>query len=171
MSETSWINPDRNQPWNTLPSLPISDKHYRTVEVLEQLGEAKAALARLHGRSAAIPDQKLLINTISLQEAKASSQIENIFTTDDELYQAFSQNDLQETYGAPKEVLRYREALWQGFHTLKQKEVFDLDYFIQMYQEVKEASDGFRPAFTRIVIRQGGSGPTAGQVIYTPPRG
>ncbi len=171
MSETSWINPDRNQPWNTLPSLPISDKHYRTVEVLEQLGEAKAALARLHGRSAAIPDQKLLINTISLQEAKASSQIENIFTTDDELYQAFSQNDLQETYGAPKEVLRYREALWQGFHTLKQKEVFDLDYFIQMYQEVKEASDGFRPAFTRIVIRQGGSGPNAGQVIYTPPRG
>ncbi|MGB3587634.1 MAG: Fic family protein [Tunicatimonas sp.] len=171
MSETSWTNPDRNQPWNTLPSLPISDKHYRTVEVLEQLGEAKAALARLHGRSAAIPDQKLLINTISLQEAKASSQIENIFTTDDELYQAFSQNDLHETYGAPKEVLRYREALWQGFHTLKQKEVFDLDYFIQMYQEVKEASDGFRPAFTRIVIRQGGSGPTAGQVIYTPPRG
>ncbi len=171
MSDQAWINPDRNQPWNTLPPLPIPEEHYRNVEVFEQLGEAKASLARLHGRSAAIPDQKLLINTISLQEAKASSQIENIFTTDDELYQAFSQNDLQETYGAPKEVLRYREALWKGFHSLEQKAAFDLDYFIQMYREVKEAKDGFRPAFTRIVIRQGGSGMNAGQVIYTPPRG
>ena len=75
MSEASWINPDWNQPWNTLLPLPISEKNYRTVEVLEQLGEAKAALARLPGRSAAIPDQKLLINTISLQEAEASSQM------------------------------------------------------------------------------------------------
>ncbi|MEO0333556.1 MAG: Fic family protein, partial [Bacteroidota bacterium] len=171
MSNQAWINPDRNQPWNTLPPLPIPDEYYRNVKVFEQLGEAKASLARLHGRSVAIPDQKLLINTISLQEAKASSQIENIFTTDDELYQAFSQNDLQETYGAPKEVLRYREALWKGFHSLEQKEAFDLDYFIQMYQEVKEAKDGFRPAFTRIVIRKGGSGMNSGQVIYTPPRG
>ncbi|MEQ9439971.1 MAG: Fic family protein [Cyclobacteriaceae bacterium] len=171
MSDKPWINPDRTKPWNTLPSLPIAPEYYRNLEVMEQLGEAKSALARLHGRSAAIPDQKLLINTISLQEAKASSQIENIFTTDDELYQAFSQNDLQETYGAPKEVLRYREALWKGFQTMEQKAVFDLEYFIQMYREIKEAKDGFRPAFTHIVIRQGGSGPTAGQVIYTPPRG
>ncbi|MEM9676176.1 MAG: Fic family protein [Bacteroidota bacterium] len=171
MSKKRWINPDRDKPWNDLPSLPISNEYYRNVEVLEQLGEAKAALARLHGRSAAIPDQKLLINTISLQEAKASSQIENIFTTDDELYQAFSQNNLQETYGAPKEVLRYREALWKGFHMMDQKQVFDREYFIQMYREIKEAKDGLRPAFTQIVIRQGGSGPNAGQVIYTPPRG
>ncbi|MGD1890443.1 MAG: Fic family protein [Cyclobacteriaceae bacterium] len=171
MSEKHWINPDRDKPWNDLPSLPISNEYYRNVEVLEQLGEAKAALARLHGRSAAIPDQKVLINTISLQEAKASSQIENIFTTDDELYQAFSQNNLQETYGAPKEVLRYREALWKGFHIMDQKQVFDREYFIQMYREIKEAKDGLRPAFTQIVIRQGGSGPNAGQVIYTPPRG
>lgn len=171
MPEISWINPDRNQPWNNLPSLPITEEYYRNMEVLEQLGEAKASLARLHGRSAAIPDQKVLINTISLQEAKASSQIENIFTTDDELYQAFSQNNLQETYGAPKEVLRYREALWKGFHMMNQKESFDREYFIQMYQEIKEARDGLRPAFTQIVIRQGGSGANAGQVIYTPPRG
>nr|WKN37597.1 Fic family protein [Tunicatimonas sp. TK19036] len=171
MSDKHWINPDRTKPWNGLPSLPISSDHYRNVQVLEQLGEAKAALARLHGRSAAIPDQKLLINTISLQEAKASSQIENIFTTDDELYQAFSQNSLQEIHGAPKEVLRYREALWKGFHSMEQKGAFDLEYFIQMYREIKEANDGLRPSFTQIVIRQGGSGPNAGQVIYTPPRG
>jgi Fic family protein len=60
------------------------------LDIFEQLGEAKAAIARLQGRSAAIPNQGMLINTISLQEAKASSEIENIFTTDDELYKAFS---------------------------------------------------------------------------------
>ena len=84
------VNPDRNVPWNTLPELPI-DKHlYEDVEIYSQLGNAKAALGRLQGRSIVIPNQGLLINSISLQEAKASSAIENIFTTDDELYQAYS---------------------------------------------------------------------------------
>lgn len=84
------INPDRNIPWNNLPLLPINEKLYKTIEVLENLGNAKAALARLHGRSTVIPNQGLLINTITLQEAKISSEIENIFTTDDELYKAYS---------------------------------------------------------------------------------
>ena len=84
------INPDRNVPWNNLPLLPIRKELYQTIELLEKLGDAKAALARLQGRSVVIPDQGLLINTISLQEAKISSAIENIFTTDDELYKAYS---------------------------------------------------------------------------------
>jgi len=79
------INPDRNVPWNNLPLLPIRQELYQTIEILEKLGDAKAALARLQGRSIVIPDQGLLINTISLQEAKTSSAIENIFTTDEEL--------------------------------------------------------------------------------------
>src|SRR3569833_2475694 len=83
------VNPDRNVPWNTLPELPI-DKHlYEDVEIYSQLGNAKAALGRLQGRSIVIPNQGLLINSISLQEAKASSAIENIFSTDDELYLVF----------------------------------------------------------------------------------
>jgi len=60
------------------------------VEIYSQLGNAKPALGRLQGRSIVIPNQGLLINSISLLEAKASSAIENIFTTDDELYQAYS---------------------------------------------------------------------------------
>ena len=76
------INPDRNQPWNDLPDSAYSNEElYRTVDIMEQLGNAKSALGRLHGRSVAIPNQGVLINTISLQEAKASSEIENIFTT------------------------------------------------------------------------------------------
>ncbi len=165
------INPNREAPWNNLPSLPIDEELYRTPEVLEQLGEAKAALGRLQGRSIAIPNQGLLINTISLQEAKASSAIENIFTTDDELYKAFSENTIEQIQGAPKEILRYREALWDGFNYLKNSQNFDKEYFIRLYREVKQVSDGIRPEFAPITIKQGGSGFNAGRVVYTPPRG
>lgn len=164
------INPDRNVPWNDLPSLPIRKELYKTIEILEKLGDAKAALARLHGRSAIIPNQGLLINTISLQEAKISSAIENIFTTDDELYKAYSDQNT-ETTGASKEVLRYREALWSGYNYLLKTGQFDQDYFIQVFQEIKQTTDGIRPDFLNTTIKQGGTGPNAGQVIYTPPRG
>lgn len=139
--------------------------------MLEQLVTARAALARLQGRSIAIPNQGLLINTIGLQEAKASSAIENIFTTDDELYKAFSDQKYQLAQGASKEVLRYREALWAGYDYLKSAPGFDQKYFIDMYREVNQASDGIRPAFLQTVILQGGSGVNAGQVVYTPPKG
>ncbi len=164
------INPDRNIPWNDLQLLPIRKELYQTIEIMEKLGDAKAALARLHGRSAIIPNQGLLINTISLQEAKISSAIENIFTTDDELYKAYSDQNT-ETTGASKEVLRYREALWSGYNYLQKTGQFDQDYFIQVFQEIKETTDGIRPDFLNTTIKQGGTGPNAGQVIYTPPRG
>lgn len=66
------INSSRDVPWNALPELPLVQELWRTPEVLEQLGHAREALGRLHGRSAAIPNQGLLVNSISLQEAKAS---------------------------------------------------------------------------------------------------
>lgn len=166
------INPDRNAPWNELPDLPIHEDLYRTVPIMEQLANSKAALGRLHGRSVAIPNQGVLINSISLQEAKASSEIENIFTTDDELYQAYSEKGEDELVkGAPKEVLRYREALWQGHDHLRRNGTFDLDYFISIYQIVKQTNDGIRPPSALIYIKQGGTGPNAGTAIYTPPRG
>ena len=68
------INPDRTIPWNDLPQLPIDEALHRNVPVLEKLLEAKTALARLYGRSVAV-NQKMLIDTISLQEAKESSQV------------------------------------------------------------------------------------------------
>ncbi len=164
------INPDRSIPWNDLPPLPIRSELYQTIEILEKLGDAKAALARLHGRSVIIPNQGLLINTISLQEAKISSAIENIFTTDDELYKAFSDQN-PEVKGAPKEVLRYREALWSGYNYLQNSKRFDLNYFIRIFQEIQQTNDDIRPDFLNTNIKQGGSGPNAGEVIYTPPRG
>ena len=164
------INPDRNKPWNDLPLLPIDKNLFETIEIFKVLGEAKAALARLQGRSAIIPNQGLLINTISLQEAKISSEIENIFTTDDELYKAYSE-DHSESSSASKEVLRYREALWSGFNYLKEKERFDMSYFIKVFQVIKQTSDKIRPSFIDTTIKQRGSGSSGGgKVIYTPPR-
>lgn len=164
------INPDRNVPWNDLPPLPIRKELYQTIEILEKLGDAKAALARLHGRSVVIPNQGLLINSISLQEAKSSSAIENIFTTDDELYKAYSDQN-KEPNGSSKEVLRYREALWSGYNYLQKTKTFDQNYFIQVFHEIKQTTDGIRPDFSNTTIKLGSSGANAGQVIYTPPRG
>lgn len=166
------VNPDRNTPWNALPELPIHRDLYRTVEIYEQLGKAKEALGLLAGRSTAIPNQALLINSITLQEAKESSAIENVFTTDDDLYQAFSDHKFDDQVPAPtKEVLRYREAIWEGHEYLKEHQEFDTDYFISLYREIKETRDGIRPPFAQTYIRQGGSGPNAGKRIYTPPKG
>ena len=165
------INPDRNTPWNGLPELPIDKALYETVEIYAQLGNAKAALGRLQGRSIAIPNQGLLINSISLQEAKASSAIENIFTTDDELYKAFSEQRVEQLHGASKEILKYREALWKGYDYLKKSESFDEAYFISIYREIKELNDGIRLPSSGIYIKQGGPWPNAGKAFYTPPRG
>lgn len=163
------VNLDRSQPWNNLPELPIEAQYYRDLNVFEQLGEAKAAIARLQGRSAAIPNQGMLINTISLQEAKASSEIENIFTTDDELYKAFSDETIKQ--GPAKEILHYREALWKGNQYLQSRQQFDIAYFELIYQTITGMSDGIRKPFAQTYIRQGGSGPNAGKAVYTPPRG
>ncbi|HKK46766.1 MAG TPA: Fic family protein [Balneolaceae bacterium] len=166
------VNPDRNVPWNELPELPIDEQLYKDVEIYEQLGKAKEALALLAGRSVAIPNQALLINSITLQEAKDSSAIENVFTTEDDLYQAFSDDKFDDTVSAStKEVLRYREAVWEGFEYLQEKGRFDIEYFVNLYREIKESRDGIRPPFAQTYIRQGGSGPNAGKRIYTPPKG
>lgn len=163
------INPDRNKPWNGLPELPIESQYFRELEIFEQLGEAKAAIARLHGRSAAIPNQGILINSISLQEAKASSEIENIFTTDDELYKAFSDDSVKQ--GPVKEILHYRESLWKGYDYLQETGQFDISYFELLYRSITGMKDGIRKPFAQTVIRQAGSGPNSGKTVYTPPRG
>jgi Fic family protein len=163
------INPNRNIPWDTIPPLPIREELHQTTEILRKLGDAKAALGKLHGRSVVIPNQGLLINTITLQEAKTSSEIENIYTTYDELYKAYSDKSTG-SEGSSKEVLRYREALWSGYNYLQNTRKFDKNYFIRVFQEIRQTKDTIRPAYVLLTVKQGGSGPNAGQVIYTPPR-
>lgn len=171
MSDTRYtINPDRNVPWNGLPKLPLDPTIYRDLDVFESLGRAKAALGKLQGRSIAIPNQGILVNAISLQEAKASSEIEHIFTTDDELYRAFSE-DANQVGGSAKEVLRYRKSIWSGQEYLTAHSKFDLAYFELIYRTTTQFTDGLRQPFVQTYIRQEGSGLNAGKTIYTPPRG
>jgi len=172
MSELKYqVNPDRSIPWNALPALPIEKGLYYQLEILEQLGAAKAALGRLQGRSVAIPKPGMLINTISLQEAKASSAIENILTTDDDLYKAFSDRNSELVLGAAKEVLRYREALWHGHELIQGQTKFDQSYLIDIYRHIKQTADGIRPPFLPTVIKRVEVGSGREQIVYTPPRG
>lgn len=81
---------DRNTPYNSLPLLPPDNELVETKEVFKALNNANKALAELKGMAKKLPNQSMLVNTIALREAKASTEIENIFTTDDELYKALT---------------------------------------------------------------------------------
>ena len=163
------INKDRLKPWNDLPELPISKDLYLDDYVYRLLADVKGALGELKGTARLIPNQGMLINTLSLQEAKASSEIENIFTTDDELYAAFSSPE--KIVGTAKEVLNYREALWKGYELFYPSSKFTMDKLISIYRIVKQTNEGIRDPLRKTVIRKGGSSQTAGDIVYTPPRG
>ena len=101
---------DRTQPFNQLPLLPPPEGEVITIPILTKLAGANRLLGKLEGISAQLPNPNMLINTISLQEARSSSEIENIFTTDDELYKALTDRIREENANpATKEVLRYRD--------------------------------------------------------------
>ena len=116
---------DRNLPYNQLPELPPIDQKVLTIKVLLALNKANKALAELKGLARKLPNQSMLVNTIALREAKTSTEIENIFTTDDELYKALH-IESSEVKGNAKEVLFYRDALWTGFKEIKEKGEFNI---------------------------------------------
>lgn len=161
---------DRNKPFNNLPLLPPPDEKIITIEILQALNKSNKALAELKGIAGKLPNQAMLVNTIALREAKASTEIENIFTTNDELYKSLNL-DKSELSGNAKEVLHYRQALWTGFHEIKNATKFNTEIIIKVYQEIKQLNDGIRPSQTETVIKKRGSGLLSGEVIYTPPRG
>jgi Fic family protein len=80
----------KDKPYNELPLLPPDKSNWETIAVYKKLVEAAAALAELKGRLPVIPNPLMLINTLVLQEAKDSSTIENIFTSNDKMYKALS---------------------------------------------------------------------------------
>ena len=162
---------DRKLPFNELPDLPPPEKILDR-DVLLKWGLASRALAELNKNILRIPNPGMLVNTISLQEAQSSTAIENIFTTEDELYKAVSDTITEENSNpATKEVLRYREALWDGYTTLHKKNSFDQKIAIRIFQQIKNTRQGIRPPQSLVVIKRGQSELRAGEIIYTPPRG
>jgi len=129
-------------------------------------------LASVNASVLRLPNPTMLVNTIALQEAKSSTAIENIFTTEDELYKAVSDLIQEERADlATKEVLRYREALWEGFAKMNQKSSIDQEVIIGIFREVKNTNSSFRSPATQTIIKRGNSDFRSGETIYTPPRG
>jgi Fic family protein len=162
---------DRTKPHNSLPDLPPQEGFLDT-EILMKWGLASRNLAELNKNILRIPNPSILINTIAIREAQTSTAIENIFTTNDELYKAVSSQLKEEnTEGATKEVLNYREALWEGFSLLSIEGSLSEKAIISIFQRIKKTKQGYRPAQSLTVIRRGNSEFKPGEVIYTPPRG
>ncbi len=154
------MNP--NHPYNDLPPLPPAVE-LENVSILKKAIEAHKALAELKGAVKSIPNQGILVNGIVLQEARLSSEIENIVTTNDELYRAAADEKLTSNPHA-KEVLLYREALWHGFNYLKKKPLAT-NLFIEIAEIIKGKNIGIRKVpGTKIANSKG-------EVIYTPPEG
>jgi Fic family protein len=110
---------DPARSYDDLPLLP-PPVDVETAPVLKQCLRATRALAELKGTGGLIPDQAILINSIPLQEAQASSEIENILTTQDALFRA-EINDARTADPQTKEVLRYRTALRRGYETVRDR--------------------------------------------------
>ena len=162
---------DRNIPYNYLPGLPPAEGLYKDDTVILKLAEASRKLAELKGVASMLLNQSIFVNTITLLEAKASSAIENIFTTDDELYKALTYQDEDYVQGPAKEILHYREALWKGYNEIVKNGKLTVDAIIEIYRQVKQTHDGIRPYQAEIVIKKRGWGSLIGETVYTPPRG
>ncbi len=154
----------RTLPYNRLPHLP-PEVAVETLKTLKKAISANKALAELRTAGELIPNQALLIRAIVLQEAKLSSEIENIVTTNDELYRAFG-HDPERTDPATKEVLRYQEALWHGYDRLEQGGLLTTRLFTEIASIIKEHDTGVRKMpGTRVANRR------TGEPIYAPPEG
>ncbi len=131
--------------------------------ILKRLASSSRALAELKGIAASIPNQGILINTLGLQEAKDSSEIENIVTTLDEL---FKDDVLPDAFANPaaKEVLRYRQALRVGYAQVRDTGLLTANHIIQIQGELERNNAGFRK-LPGTVLKDG-----FGRTVYTPPQ-
>lgn len=146
-----------------LPILP-PDVDLETKPVLRQLARANRALAELKGYAATIPNKHILINAITINEAKDSSEIENIITTHDELYKAMSQTGYKNP--AAKEVVSYRTALWHGYQLVRDREILTTNMIIDIHSQIENNSAGIRKLPGTVLRNE-----ATGEVIYTPPNG
>ena len=126
-----------------LPLLPLS-VDLETKSILKQLSKAHRKLAELKGIVRTIPNEEILIQTLSLQEARESSCIENIVTTQDELYQASLELKNATISPATKEVMRYGAALRTGFKQVRKHGLLTNNIICDIQSELEENRAGFR---------------------------
>ncbi len=153
---------DPEKPYNDLPLLPPKTE-IETKAVLKKLVTAGQSLAELKGYIELLPSKSIILNSITLQEAKDSSEIENIVTTHDQLYKAISASKTV-TDPSVKEVLNYRDALYKGLTLVREHKLLTTNTIIEIQQELEQNKAGIRKLpGTKLANDR------TGEVMYTPP--
>lgn len=146
-----------------IPTLPLQ-YDLETKEILRQVNRANRKLAELKGVAQTIPNEQILISSLTLQEAKDSSEVENIVTTQDDLYRA--ELNLREAAinASTKEVLNYRQAMQKGFALVRKNKLLTLNYIKQIQEVLEENKGGFRAGPGTTLQNQ------HKEIVYTPPQ-
>ncbi len=146
-----------------IPKLPLP-YDLETKAVLKQLNKANRKLAELKGVAQTIPNENILISTLTLQEAKDSSEVENIVTTNDDLYKAELNLKSSIENASAKEVLSYRQAIRSGFETARKTKFITLNDIQRIQEELGCGHTGFRRV-SGTALRT-----SSGELVYTPPQ-
>ena len=146
-----------------IPNLPLIID-VETKAVLKQLVRSNRALAELKGVAGTIPNENILISSLTLQEAKDSSSVENIITTQDDLYRADLAIKDFTVSPAAKEVQNYREAIFHGFQLVRQHKLLTNNNIISIQNVLKHTKGGFRVTPGTCLKRDDG------MIIYEPPQ-
>ncbi len=155
---------DPNKPYNDLPLLPPPAEQIESNAILKQCINARVALAELKQAAELIPNAAVLVNALPLLEARASSEIENIVTTTDKLFE-FADINEEKADAATKEALRYRSALFEGSKMVR-RGMLTTDIAIHLCSTIKDVELDVRDdSGTKLKNR------ASGELIYTPPVG
>jgi len=154
----------QNTPHYSLAKLPPLREKVETIDILRQTNKSTAALAELKGIAMTIPNQSMLINAIVIQEAKDSSEIENIITTQDELYKALAVNKTNIS-AETKEVVNYRQAIFHGFNLVKKQGFLRVNDIVSIQQKLINNTAGIRSTPGTVLKND-----ATGEIIYTPPQ-
>ena len=143
--------------------LPFNDFDLKTPRIFEALNEASRSLAELKGFANSIPNQHILINAITINEAKDSSEIENIVTTHDSIYKVLTESGYKDE--SAKEVVDYRSAIWRGYEIIKEKGFISTNVLVELQGMIEHNKAGVRKnPGTKLVNSK------TGEVVYTPPQ-
>ncbi len=142
----------------------VSQDKLETINILKAERDALSALSELKGIANMIPNQSILINAIVLQESQDSSEIENIITTKDDLYKALSETALN-VDPSIKEVMFYREALYEGFDKVKAHGFISINDIIDIQSILVQSRQGFRTLPGTQLVND-----RTNEVVYTPPQ-
>lgn len=143
--------------------LPFNDYDLKTPKILKALNEATRSLAELKGLASSIPNQHILINAITINEAKDSSAIENIVTTHDSIYKVLTESGFKEE--AAKEVVDYRSAIWRGYEIIKEKGFISTNVLVELQSMIEPNKTGIRKTPGTNLVNS-----KTGEIIYTPPQ-